>query len=135
MKTEENQLSFPLGSVQPAPKPISEKAYTICGVVLYPVWGLVALLLDANVLHGPSLTGVAIAGLLPLAAHIYEVKIGKTFFEWKTLFISVPLGGFYAVYFGNILQSLLLLCGVHSLFGLRFDPSYLMFSDQYLYDY
>jgi len=127
-----------LAQIKPQPKAKSERIYAICAVALYPVWGLVssALLLNAGFLHSQlfrSIIGVAFAGLLPVALHLYEVRAGKIYFEWKTVFISVSFGGILTLFLGSILQAFLLLCGVHSLFGLRIDIWYWNFPEWMLH--
>jgi hypothetical protein len=123
-----------LEKTKPPPTPKSEKIYTVCGAALYPVWGLVssAVLFNADFLHGwaiRSLTGIAAAGLYPVALHLYEVKIGKTDFEWKTVLISLSFGGIFSVFSGSILQGILWLCGIHNIFGLRLDTWYWKFPE------
>jgi|GEM_PF-6998261 len=56
-----------------------------------------------------------------MASEEWEVLRGKTYFEWKIIFVSISLGGIPTLFLGTILQFLLLLCGIHSLFGLRID--------------
>jgi len=99
-----------LAKIKPPPRPRSEKIYTVCAAALYPLWGFVssALLLNADFLHGRllrSFTGVAFAGVFPIALHLYEVKIGKTYFEWKTVFISLSFGGILTLFLDSILPT------------------------------
>jgi hypothetical protein len=110
------------------------RIYTICAVALYPVWGLVSssLLLNSGFLHSRvlrSAAGIALGGLLPVALHCFEVLVGKAQFEWKTVLISITLGGVFAIFLGTLLQGFLLLCGIHSVFGLRIDTWYWEFPD------
>ena len=71
------------------------------------------------------LCGIGAAGLLPVALHLYEVKKGKTEFSWGTVSVCLSVGGMAAISFGFILQAfLLLVCGVHSVFGLPIDWSF-----------
>jgi len=127
-------LSDALAQIKPHPEVKSEKIYMICGVALFCVWGLVssALLFNTNLWDLDSallrsIICIVFAGLLPVAIHLYEVQVGKTRFEWKTVFISLTFGGIPTLFLGSILQAILLSCGVHSLFGLQIDTWYWKF--------
>ncbi len=108
-----------------------ERVYSVVGFGLYPVWGLLSsvLLLTRTSLpsHGQLLSAVTcilVAGLLPVGLHLYEAQTGRTMFSWGTLFISLLGGGVASIMFGALLQGLLIICGVHSIFGLQIDQWY-----------
>lgn len=121
-----------LKQIKPQPKPKFERFFTILRIALYPIWGVISSALLLNSIFIPNqllaaAVGITFAGLLPVTMHLYEVRTGKTYFEWKTVFISLSLGGILTLFLGSILQGLLLLCGVHSILGLRIDTWYWRF--------
>jgi hypothetical protein len=121
-----------IANIEPLPKPKSDTIYEILAIVLYPFWGLVssAVLLDTHLVRGKlwqAFTGIAFAGLLPVALHVFEVSIGKTDFDWKVVLIGISFGGILTVFLGSILQAILLWFGIHNVLGLRIDNWYWMF--------
>lgn len=103
----------------------------VLGFGLYAVWGLFTSAFLFNFTQFLSdgvlistVTCVMAAGLMPVGLHLYEVRFRGTMFSWQTVFISLFLGGIAAIMFGALLQGLLLLCGIRSIFGVPMDTWY-----------
>ena len=66
-----------------------EKIYAVCGFALYPIWGLLSSALLLTRTNLPSRSGqllsavicIVVAGILPVALHIYEAHPGRTMFS------------------------------------------------------
>ena len=107
---------------------IRELLYPVCTLAAYSVWGLLlsaALFAAIDLSHVNRFAFAALAifigGLLPFAQHLFEVHFRHERFSWGVIAASLTLGGVVTLLFGSFLQALLLVLGIHSIFGLPID--------------
>ena len=101
----------------------AQRLFTASMVVLYPLWGLISSAMLFGILPIRSrllcsLLAILLAGLLPLGLYLIEVRCFAQPFEWPMIFASLSIGGVMTLFFGSLLQALLLACGIDSIFGL-----------------
>jgi len=114
----------------------------IGAIALYACWGLLssAVLFNVSWIRPDGLiwrgfVGLTLAGIMPTVWHFYEVRRGQSELSFGSVFACMYAGGIAALFLGSVLQWILVLCGVRSIFGLHIDAWYWKFPSWMFSDY
>jgi hypothetical protein len=112
----------------------------VSGFALYAAWGMLSsavlftytpVVADGTLFN--AAVGIIVAGLMPVALHLYEVHKGETYFSLGTVSLCLFFGGIQVVLLSSFLQFLLVAFGVHSILGLSIENWYWKFP-QWMFD-